>query len=83
MLWNNSKILTFSQQFKKNMSKKIFTICYAVLMALIIVALVVFMIIHIKAGVVGANAKLLLGAYVLMLIWASFRLYTIVKSLLN
>lgn len=65
------------------MGKKIFTILYAVLMAAIIVALVIFMIIHIKAGIAGANAKLLLGAYVLMLIWAAFRLYTIVRSLLS
>lgn len=52
-------------------------------MALAIIALVVFMIVHIRSGLEATNAKLLLAAYVLMLFWAGFRLFAIIKSLLG
>ena len=65
------------------MKNKFLKILYAVLMALAVVALVVFMIIHIRAGLNGVNSKLLLAAYVLMIFWAGFRLYAIIKNLLG
>lgn len=58
-----------------------FKIIYAVLMSLIIVALAVFMVIHILNGLSGQNQKLLLGGYILMLIWAGMRLYTLIKDI--
>ena len=51
------------------------------MMILAIIALVVFMIVHIRAGLDGVNAKLLLAAYVLMIIWAGFRLLATIRSL--
>ena len=65
------------------MGNKVFRIFFAAMMTLAIIALVVFMIVHVRAGLDGANAKLLLAAYVLMIIWAGFRLFATVKSLLR
>jgi hypothetical protein len=63
------------------MKSRIFKIFYAVLIALLTVALVVFMIIHIGKGLAGGNEKLILGAYVLMIVWALMKLYGAIKSL--
>ena len=65
------------------MGNKIVNIVRAVLMALIIIALAVFMIIHVHNGIAGQNAKLLLGGYILMLLWAGMRLYTLIKEILR
>ena len=63
------------------MKSRIFKIFYAVLIALLTVALVVFMIIHIGKGLAGGNEKLILGAYVLMIVGALMKLYGAIKSL--
>ena len=63
------------------MRSRIFKIFYAVLIALLTVALVVFMIIHIGKGLAGGNEKLILGAYILMIIWALMKLYGAIKEL--
>ena len=63
------------------MKSRIFKIFYAVLIALLTVALVVFMIIHIGKGLAGGNEKLILGAYVLMIVWALMKLAGAIKSL--
>ena len=63
------------------MGNKVFRIFFAAMMTLAIIALVVFMIVHIRAGLDGTNAKLMLAAYVLMLIWAGFRLLATIRSL--
>lgn len=63
------------------MGNKALRIFLAVMMTLAIIALVVFMIVHIRAGLDGVNAKLLLAAYVLMIIWAGFRLLATIRSL--
>lgn len=63
------------------MKSRIFKILYAALMAVLTIALVVFMIIHICKGLTGGNEKLILGAYVLMVIWALMKLSTAIKSL--
>lgn len=65
------------------MGNKALRIFSAAMMALAIIALIVFMIVHIKAGLAATNAKLMLAAYVLMIIWAGYRLFAIVKSLLG
>lgn len=83
MFRNNSKILIFTVLIAYIMENKVFRIIFAGLMALAVIALVVFMIIHIRAGLDGVNSRLLLAAYVLMIIWAGIRLYTTIKSLLN
>ena len=63
------------------MRSRIFKIFYAALMAVLTIALVVFMIIHISKGLAGGNEKLILGAYVLMIIWALMKLSTAIKSI--
>ena len=65
------------------MGNKALRIFSAAMMVLAIIALVVFMIVHIKTGLAETNAKLMLAAYVLMILWAGFRLFSIIKSLLG
>lgn len=63
------------------MGNKALKIFYAVFMALMLVALIVFMVIHIRAGLDGTNARILLAGYVLLIIWAAGRLFTLIRSL--
>ena len=63
------------------MKSRIFKILYAALIAVLTVALIVFMIIHITMGLAGGNEKLILGAYVLMIVWALMKLSTAIRSL--
>ncbi|MBR5568770.1 MAG: hypothetical protein IKW27_08530 [Bacteroidales bacterium] len=63
------------------MGNRILKLLYTAFMAVLLVAVVAFMILHIKAGLDSSNAKLLLGGYILILIWAGMRLYTLIKSL--
>ena len=63
------------------MGNRFLKIFYAVFMALLLVAVVAFMVLHIMSGIQSGNAKLLLAGYILILIWASLRLYTLIKDL--
>lgn len=63
------------------MGEKILKIAYAAFVALLTIGLVVFMIIHISKGLAGGNAKLILGAYILMIIWALMKLSAAIKNL--
>ena len=84
MLRNTAKILTFTAEQKTIiMGNKALKIFYAVFMALMLAALTVFMIIHIRAGLDGQNAKILLAGYILLIIWAAARLFTLVRNLLG
>ncbi len=84
MLRNTAKIFTFTAEQKNIiMGNKALKILYAVFMALMLVALTVFMIIHIRAGLDGQNAKILLAGYILLIIWAAARLFTLVRNLLG
>lgn len=84
MLRNTAKFLTFTAEQKTIiMGNKALKILYAVFMALMLVALTVFMIIHIRAGLDGQNAKILLAGYILLIIWAAARLFTLVRDLLG
>lgn len=58
-------------------------IFYAVFMALMLIALTVFMIVHIRSGLDGQNAKILLAGYILLIIWAAGRLFTLMRNLKN
>ncbi len=58
-------------------------IFYAVFMALMLIALTVFMIVHIRSGLDGQNAKILLAGYILLIIWAAGRLFTLIRNLKN
>lgn len=63
------------------MGNKALKIFYAVFMSLMLVALAVFMIVHIRAGLDGQYAKILLAGYILLIVWAAARLFTIVRNL--
>lgn len=63
------------------MGNKIFKVLYAALMVVIAIAVVVFMVIHLKSGQAGQYSKLVTAGYVLILIWAVYRCYTLIKNL--
>ncbi len=65
------------------MGNKALKIFYAVFMTLILIALVVFMIIHIQSGLDTQYSKLLLAGYILLLLWAGARVFTLVRELLQ
>ena len=63
------------------MENKMFKVLYAVFMAVIAIAVVVFMIIHLKSGQAGQYSKLVTAGYVLIFIWALYRCYTLIRNL--
>jgi membrane-anchored glycerophosphoryl diester phosphodiesterase (GDPDase) len=63
------------------MGNKALKIFYAAFMALMVVALAVFMVIHIQAGLEDTNAKIFLAGYVLLIIWAVGRLISLIRNL--
>ena len=63
------------------MGNKILKIAYAAFIAMLTIGLIVFMIIHITKGLAGGNEKLILGAYILMIVWAFMKLYYAIKNL--
>ena len=65
------------------MGNKALKIFYAVFMALMLVALIVFMIVHIRAGLDGQYSKILLAGYILLIVWAAARLFTITRNLIG
>lgn len=82
MLRTNSKFITFMPQTNNlTMGNKIFKVLYAALMVVIAIAVVVFMVIHLKSGQAGQYSKLVTAGYVLIFIWAVYRCYTLIKNL--
>jgi hypothetical protein len=65
------------------MGNKIMKIFHLVVMALALVALVVFLVLHISAGIDSQMSKLYLGLYIMLIIWAAARVFTITKDLLQ
>lgn len=65
------------------MGNKALKIFYAVFMTLILAAMVVFMVIHIRAGLDGQTAKLLLGGYILLILWALYRIFTLLRDIIR
>ena len=65
------------------MGNKALKIFYAAFMAIILVSLVVFMVIHINAGLDGQTAKIILAGYVLLIIWAAARIFNLIRSLIQ
>ena len=63
------------------MKSRLFLIIYAAAIAVIAVGLVAFMIIHISKGLAGGNQKIILGAYVFMIIWALMKLGAAIKAI--
>lgn len=82
MLLTNSKIIIFMpQSINRIMKNNVLKTIYAVFMAAVAVAIIVFMIIHLTSGNGGQYSKLMTAAYVLLFIWAAYRCYNIFKSL--
>ena len=65
------------------MEKKIAKIIRLVIMATALVALVVFLIIHICSGIASQMSKIYLAAYILLILWAAMRVITMTKDLLQ
>jgi hypothetical protein len=65
------------------MNNKIFKITYAAIIAIILIALVVFLIMQICSGVEGNIATLYTAMYVLLIIWAAIRLFSLIKEIRN
>ncbi len=64
------------------MDKKSLKIAYAVFMALVLIALVVFMILQCRSGQ-GAYTKIYVAMYALLILWASFRLYSVIMDIIG
>lgn len=71
----------YLKQNRSTMDNRIFKVLYAVFMAVVAVTVVVFMIIHLKSGQAGQYSKLMTAGYVLILVWALSRCYTLIKNL--
>ena len=65
------------------MEKKIAKIIRLVIMAAALVALLVFLILHIGAGIDSQMSKIYLALYILLILWAGMRVFTITKDLLQ
>jgi hypothetical protein len=65
------------------MNNKIFKITYAAIIAIILIALVVFLTMQITSGVKGNIATLYTAMYGLLIIWAAVRLYSLIKEIRN
>ena len=63
------------------MCNRMMKIAYAIFIALLTVALVVFMVMHVTKGLAGGNEKLILCAYILMIAWALMKLHGAIKAL--
>ena len=50
-------------------------------MVLAFVTLTVFMVLHVRAGIETQMSKLYLGLYIILMVWAAARVFSIVKEL--
>lgn len=64
------------------MGKKSLRIAYAVFMVLVLIALVVFMILQCRNGQ-GTYTKIFVAMYALLILWASFRIYSLIKDIIG
>ena len=53
----------------------------AVVMAAVLVVLAMLIINHVQAGIMTQNQKLMLGAYVLMMLYAAYRLFVNIRDI--
>ena len=65
------------------MEKKIAKIIRLVIMTIALIALVVFLVLHIRTGVETQIGKIYLTLYIMLIVWAGARVFTITKDLLN
>lgn len=65
------------------MGNRFLKIFHLAVMALALVALVVFLVLHILAGLDTQMSKIYLVLYLLLIIWAGTRVYTLAKDLIQ
>lgn len=65
------------------MGNRFLKIFHLAVMALALVALIVFLVLHIVAGLDTQMSKIYLALYVLLIIWAGTRVYTLTKDLIQ
>ena len=65
------------------MGNRFLKIVHLAVMALALVALVVFLVLHVLAGLDTQMSKIYLALYVLLIIWAGTRVYTLTKDLIQ
>lgn len=53
----------------------------AVVMAAVLVVLAMLTINHVQAGIMTQNQKLMLGAYILMMLYAGYRLFVNIRDI--
>lgn len=53
----------------------------AVVMAAVLVVLAMLTITHVQAGIMTQNQKIMLGAYVLMMLYAGYRLFVNIRDI--
>jgi hypothetical protein len=80
MLPDFSKILTFIVSNNCNMNEKLKKLIHLIAMAIALLAVVVFGIIHAMTSMDTQYGTLVMIAYVLMLIWATCRVVILVKE---
>ena len=65
------------------MGNRFLKIFHLAVMALALIALVVFLVLHVLAGLDTQMSKIYLALYVLLIIWAGKRVYTLTKDLIQ
>ena len=63
------------------MGNKIMKIFHLAVMVLAFVTLTVFMVLHVRAGIETQMSKLYLGLYIILMVWAAARVFSIVREL--
>lgn len=63
------------------MENRFMKIFHLVVMAVALVTLIVFMVLHILAGLDTQMSKIYLGLYGLLILWAGARVYTLAKEM--
>ena len=53
----------------------------AVVMAAVLVVLAMLTITHVQAGIMTQNQKIMLGAYILMMLYAGYRLFVNIRDI--
>ena len=61
--------------------RKILKGLVAVVMAAVLAVLAMLAITHVQAGITTQNQKLMLGAYVLMMLYAAYRLFVNIRDI--
>lgn len=65
------------------MGNRFLKIFHLAVMALALIALVVFLVLHVLTGLDTQMSKIYLALYVLLIIWAGTRVYTLTKDLIQ